>query len=249
MSILESEANQAVEDNIAGNLLVTSPIRQHPTPYICDKHCTLGKKVGELRQKENEDTKDTKTRKSRRPKQPTNRYGTYITEETSLLWAQGQGNRYGDRDNSSDDEVKIQDKTSAEPIHVGTVTSRDRSARAIEIDPSRLAEVTWRYQQVNDIYAFAYEDLCVRTRASLNLVGVPIFSSTYSIVDFLNGINRSFADLRASYKQFGSFIMNCQHSDDSGHELMERYKRDAVVKKSRTTKNRWNGSSLCMTFF
>jgi hypothetical protein len=70
-------------------MMTTSPIRQHPTPYIWDKHCTLGEKVRELRQKEseNEDTKDTKPRKSRRSKQPTNRYGTYITEETSLLWA------------------------------------------------------------------------------------------------------------------------------------------------------------------
>jgi hypothetical protein len=88
------------------------------------------------------------------------------------------GNRYGDQDNSSDDEVEVQDETSAEPIHVKTVTSRDRSTRAIEIDalvalrrtPSRLAEVNWRYLQVNDIYAFAYEDLYVQTRATLNLV-------------------------------------------------------------------------------
>jgi hypothetical protein len=137
MSILE--ANQAVEDNVAGNLLAmmtTSPIRQHPMPYIWDKHCTLGEKVRELRNKksESEDIKDTKPRKIRRSKQPTNRYGTYITEETSLLWAQGQGNRYGEHDNSSDDEVEVQDEASAEPIHVKTVTSRDRSARAIEID-------------------------------------------------------------------------------------------------------------------
>jgi hypothetical protein len=109
MSILESEANQAVEDYVAGNLLAmmtTSPIRQHPTPYVWDKHCTLGEKVRELRRKESEnnDVKDTKPRKSKRSKQPSNRYGTYITEETSLLWAQGQGNRYNDHDNSSDDE-------------------------------------------------------------------------------------------------------------------------------------------------
>jgi hypothetical protein len=130
--------------------------------------------------------------------------------------------------------VEVQYETSAEPIHVKTVTSRDRSARAIEIDalvalcrtPSRLAEVNWRYQQGNDIHAFAYEDLYVRTRATLNLVGVPMFSSTCSIVDCFNGAN-----LRASYKKFGSFIMNCQHFDDSGRQWMERYKRDEVVKK------------------
>jgi hypothetical protein len=136
-------------------------------PYIWDKHCTLGEKIRELRQRESEDTKDPKPHKSKGHQAAQGHQGTYITEETSLLWAQGQGNRYGDRDNSSDDEVEIQDKTSAEPIHVGTVISRDRSARAIEIDalvalcrtPSRLAEVRWRYQQVNDIYALAYEDL------------------------------------------------------------------------------------------